>query len=670
MRKLNSTLWVIVIVLLFTGHSYGIDPVGWGASYGIFWDMNTSEDEVLDANGPYLFRDWWTFSLSNMLNVSLPNPKITATLDGTLSGAGINANKNPPNGQDVTLEQGPNSYVWSMSELLPIGQPNVSFWMAGGLRTMQPIPGMYTLGYDVTRQISGGREVAVGATDEERTFTMTLTPQDPSLSHIGASIDFTGGVPGPNPGPVSTSNVSCSGPGTIRMNLGMPVFWSIGYPEFALEAGLTHTLTCTLKLTNSVPTPSPFMPGAVVTGAHREPPIIGTGSSMTYASGQVPDTSGQVPDTSGQVPHPPDRLGGTVKFEIGAPGVNGSLDVIFSRSVIFYGVNGYAPTTTATVSPTPIEGWNNTPVTVTLTAADTGGSGVKQIWYWLRYICPGNPPPPPSGTPPIAVPGGTATITDFKTTCFTQVNYSAEDFAGNREDWKSVTVRIDTTPPSTAVWTQPPPRSNGGQNWWNVNVVTVMINASDPCNPGIPCSGPRRIWYKLAGVQTSPLTSVDVQTMMPPQALVRVSAPGTTTVTYYAEDLAGNFESPKTYVVNIDRTSPVIGSVNASPGVLWPPNHNMVSITLKVTVSDNVTPTPVCRVVSVASNELLNGTGDGNTALDWEFTGMNLRLRAERAGNLIDRIYTVAVQCRDAAGNNSAPKTVAIVVPHDQGKKK
>ena len=66
MRKLNSILWVIVIVFLFTGHSYGGNPVGiaWNASYGISWNMNTSHDEVL--NGTYQFADWWYFNLISM----------------------------------------------------------------------------------------------------------------------------------------------------------------------------------------------------------------------------------------------------------------------------------------------------------------------------------------------------------------------------------------------------------------------------------------------------------------------------------------------------------------------------------------------------------------------------------------------------------------------------
>ena len=114
-----------------------------------------------------------------------------------------------------------------MTEFAPCGEPKS--WMSVGLWTNPRISDVYELGYDVKREIIGGRLVASGAADLERTFTLMFTTYDPSLSHIGASIDFTGGIPGPNQGPVSTSDVQCNdgGLGFLQMNPGMPVFWNI-----------------------------------------------------------------------------------------------------------------------------------------------------------------------------------------------------------------------------------------------------------------------------------------------------------------------------------------------------------------------------------------------------------------------------------------------------------
>ena len=56
------------------------------------------------------------------------------------------------------------------------------------------------------------------------------------------------------------------------------------------------------------------------------------------------------------------------------------------------------------------------------------------------------------------------------------------------------------------------------------------------------------------------------------------------------------------------------------------------------------------------------------TPADWQITdALTVNLRAERSGSGGDRVYTLGVQCPDASGN-SAQKTVAVTVPHDQGK--
>jgi hypothetical protein len=105
----------------------------------------------------------------------------------------------------------------------------------------------------------------------------------------------------------------------------------------------------------------------------------------------------------------------------------------------------------------------------------------------------------------------------------------------------------------------------------------------------------------------------------------------------------------------------------ASPASLWPPNHGMVPITVAAAVSDAVDASPATRIVSVASNEPLNGTGDGDTAPDWQITGnLAVDLRAERSGSGAGRVYTITVECRDASGNASR-KTVPVAVPNSSG---
>ena len=109
-----------------------------------------------------------------------------------------------------------------------------------------------------------------------------------------------------------------------------------------------------------------------------------------------------------------------------------------------------------------------------------------------------------------------------------------------------------------------------------------------------------------------------------------------------------------------------ITSLTATSSILWPPNHQMIPVTIYVyTTTCNQEPT-TCKITDVTSNEAVNGIGDGNTAPDWEITGdLTVNLRAERAGNGSGREYTIAVQCTDASGKISEPKSVIVRVPHD-----
>jgi HYDIN/CFA65/VesB-like, Ig-like domain len=117
----------------------------------------------------------------------------------------------------------------------------------------------------------------------------------------------------------------------------------------------------------------------------------------------------------------------------------------------------------------------------------------------------------------------------------------------------------------------------------------------------------------------------------------------------------------------LETQPPVISSLTATPDSLLPPNHKMRNVVLNVAVTDNCDTAIAesCRIVSVTSNEPVEGTGDGDTAPDWEITGdLTARLRAERAGSGPGRIYTITVECTDSAGN-AASRTSTVTVPHN-----
>jgi parallel beta-helix repeat protein len=134
-------------------------------------------------------------------------------------------------------------------------------------------------------------------------------------------------------------------------------------------------------------------------------------------------------------------------------------------------------------------------------------------------------------------------------------------------------------------------------------------------------------------------------------------------------DLTANGQIVDPGAPAIDITPPTIHSISANPNVLWPVNHKMVKVTVTVDATDICDPAPICKIVSVTSNEPINGLGDGNTQPDWEITGnLTVNLCAERVGTGSGRVYTIHVNCTDASGN-VAIATVDVTVLHDKGKK-
>jgi hypothetical protein len=142
---------------------------------------------------------------------------------------------------------------------------------------------------------------------------------------------------------------------------------------------------------------------------------------------------------------------------------------------------------------------------------------------------------------------------------------------------------------------------------------------------------------------------------------------GTNDVTCAVTQAETNLASCSFMVTVNDTEAPVITDVGVSRSLLWPPNHKLVKIAVNYKDHDNCDPAPTCSL-AVASNEAVNGLGDGSTSPDWKVVDAhNVMLRAERSGRGNGRIYTITITCTDLSGNSTSTD-VTVCVPHDRGR--
>jgi hypothetical protein len=287
------------------------------------------------------------------------------------------------------------------------------------------------------------------------------------------------------------------------------------------------------------------------------------------------------------------------------------------------------PETTAVAAPAPnVASWNNTNVTITLRSTDNevGGTGVKQIQWSLTGAQTGSS----------TIPGNTTTVT-ISVEGTTTLTYFGTDNARNIETAKTVTIKLDKTPPSIAGARSRAPNANG----WNNTNVTVSFTCSDSLSGLAPGSPPAPTVLSAEGAGQS--------------------------VSGTCVDVAGNSATSTVSGINIDKTPPVV-TASANPATLWPPNGKMVTVTVSGTMSDNLSginpSTPAFAVQD--SYGLVQQSGPVSLTPNGTYS-FTISLEARREGpDKNGRLYTIVVSAQDNAGNASSA-TTTVVVPHDQG---
>jgi hypothetical protein len=96
--------------------------------------------------------------------------------------------------------------------------------------------------------------------------------------------------------------------------------------------------------------------------------------------------------------------------------------------------------------------------------------------------------------------------------------------------------------------------------------------------------------------------------------------------------------------------------------VLWPPDHQMVPINVRVPGSDGSV-----MITKIEQNEPLNALGDGNFEPDGRIDDpYTAWVRAERSGTGSGRVYYISFTATGTDGATCSGTVKTYVVPHDQ----
>jgi hypothetical protein len=99
-----------------------------------------------------------------------------------------------------------------------------------------------------------------------------------------------------------------------------------------------------------------------------------------------------------------------------------------------------------------------------------------------------------------------------------------------------------------------------------------------------------------------------------------------------------------------------------SVDTIWPPNHDMVDVTIQGVTDPDGDPVAI-TIDQIKQDEPTDGTGDGHTCPDGAGIGTSTaQVRAERSAQGNGRVYTIYFTASDGAGG-SCQGSVTVCVP-------
>ena len=240
-------------------------------------------------------------------------------------------------------------------------------------------------------------------------------------------------------------------------------------------------------------------------------------------------TNGSTPTTASTVYTAPFTVGATSTVKFFATDKAGNAEAVKSQAVQ---IDKTAPATAISCNGAACSaGWYRaTPVTVTLTATDTGGSGAPVTAYTTDGTDPRTSATAKVYSGPFTAP---QTVT---------VRYYSADAAGNLETTKSQQIRIDAAAPTVSI-TAP----SSGSSFTRGTRVTITATAADSGTGSGAASGVASVAFFLDGKSLGTDTSSPYSVSWNTQS----ATIGTHTLTAVATDAAGNSTTSAAITVTI-----------------------------------------------------------------------------------------------------------------------
>ena len=406
----------------------------------------------------------------------------------------------------------------------------------------------------------------------------------------------------------------------------------------------------------------------------RQTAIAMDGSAYEYAHGMVAETiaPGQTADAIVTVPASAvdgtkyALYDGTFAMHNGSAAGFGGMLTFISIGTAMPGADTTGPATmNVALSPNQVSGSIGVDINASVSDVASGDSGVSAAEYYIDTT---------SGTgTAMSITGGPATYAASATIPAGTVNalstgshtiyVRGQDSVGNWGAFSSAILMVDNTGPASTGLTLTPNPSNGTAD------VALHATANDSASGGsnifaaeytIDGGGPTSMSVSAA----APIASLSATI---PAATVNALTEGSHTVAVRSQDALGNWGTPATISLIVDRTGPTTSGVSAAPN----PNNGTTGINSS---------TPAVRVSATFADALANisagegfidtvgtdGTGFIFIATDGVFNSPTEVGRVDIPLTTINALsegnHTIYAHGKDAAGNWGTTSSTILVI--------